>query len=258
MQSFRTSLISAALAAFLAAPLAAQDAPAPAAPAADATAPAADAPAAPAAAPATDGTPAPAEGTATPAPGAEAAPTGQPGQQEVMEVVKETFGDWQVRCAPQGNECFLYQLAIDQNKNPVAEISILKLPEAAEADAGVTIVTPLGTLLPNGVGMQIDGGQARQYPFAWCSQVGCFARFGLSNPDILSMKRGKGGKIMLISVAAPDHPVVLDLSLTGFTAAYNSLVTPPNPPGMVAAPNPAAAPAKPAPAKPLPSLQPKN
>ena len=114
-----------------------------------------------------------------------------------MEVIRETFGDWQVRCAPEGNECFMYQLALDTEDNPVAEVSILKLPEEAEADAGVTVVTPLGTLLPQGVVVQIDTGEQRQYPFAWCSQVGCFARFGLARPAIDAMKRGKAGKLTL-------------------------------------------------------------
>ena len=173
-----------------------------------------------------------------------------------MEIVKDTFGDWQIRCAPDGNECFMYQLALDAQKNPVAEVSILKLPEVAEADAGVTVVTPLGTLLTNGLVLQIDGGETRQYPFAWCSQVGCFSRFGLATTSIDAMKRGKAGKVTLVSVGAPQTPVVLDLSLTGFTDAWNALALPPNPPGAVAAPAPAPAPAKKA--EPLPDLLPRN
>ena len=67
----------------------------------------------------------------------------------------------------------------------------------------MTVVTPLGTLLPQGVVVQIDTGEQRQYPFAWCSQVGCFARFGLARPSIDAMKRGKAGKLTLHAVAAP-------------------------------------------------------
>ena len=248
MQTMPFRLTLAALGLAVAAPLAAQEAPAtpaPEAPAAEAPeAPAADAPAADAPAPAP---PAPAEG-ASPAEGATVAPGAAPAtpqQPEVMEIVRDTFGDWQVRCAPEGNECFMYQLALDGQENPVAEVSILKLPEAAEADAGVTVVTPLGTLLTNGVILQIDGGETRQYPFAWCSQVGCFSRFGLAKASIDAMRRGNAGKISLVSVGAPETPVVLAVSLTGFTDAWNSLALPPNPPGAAAAP---AAPAAPAPA----------
>jgi invasion protein IalB len=172
-----------------------------------------------------------------------------------MECLRDKFGDWEVRCAPDGKECFMYQLALDQQKNPVAEVSILKLPEAAEADAGVTVVTPLGTLLTAGVMLQVDGGERRQYPFAWCSQIGCFARFGLAKPSLDGMKRGKAGTITLVSVGAPQAPVTLALSLSGFTAAYDSLEVPAMPEGMIP-PAPAQAPAK-AP-EPLPSLAPRN
>jgi invasion protein IalB len=173
-----------------------------------------------------------------------------------MEIVRDTFGDWQVRCAPEGDECFMYQLALDPDKNPVAEVSILKLPEVAEAAAGATVVTPLGTLLTNGVVLQIDGGETRQYPFAWCSQVGCFSRFGLAETSIEAMKRGKVAKMSLVSIAAPEKPVLLDLSLKGFTDAYNSLATPPAPEGVARAP--AAAPVAPKQSEPLPSLMPRN
>ena len=263
MQLIRIRTAAAVLALALATPLAAQEAPATAPEAPAAQAPAAPGPApSPEAAPETPATEAPAAGA--PAAEAPAQGAGDPAQPEVMEIVKDTFGDWQVRCAPDGKECFMYQLAVDAAKNPVAEVSILKLPEQSEADAGVTVVTPLGTLLTTGVIVQIDGGEKRQYPFAWCSQVGCFARFGLTKPSIDTLKRGKAGTITLVSVGRPEAPVVLTLSLSGFTAAFDTLETPVLPAGAVAAPlmpdpaqQPAARPAA-APAKPLPDLQPKR
>ena len=105
------------------------------------------------------------------------------------------------------------------------------------------------------------GGEQRQYPFAWCSQVGCFSRFGLTKPSIDGLKRGKAGKITLVSVGRPETPVVLALSLSGFTAAFDSLETPVLPEGAVPpspAPAAAAQPAPPPPPKPLPDLQPKR
>jgi invasion protein IalB len=256
MPPIRTRLIAATVAAALAAPVAAQEA----------TPPAADAPTAAPAEPAAPVPDAPTEGAAAPeaaaptegeaAPPAEGEEAEAPAQGEVMEVIRETFGDWQIRCAPEGNECFMYQLAMDNENNPVAEVSILKLPEEAEADAGVTVVTPLGTLLPQGVVVQIDTGEQRQYPFAWCSQVGCFARFGLARPSIDAMKRGQAGKLTLHAVAAPERPVTLALSLTGFTAAFDSLQVP-TAPAAPATPTPAT-PAPAAPAEPAAPLAPRN
>ncbi len=261
MRPIHHRLTLTVLALGIALPAIAQDAAAPAgaapaAPAAEApAAPAAETPAAPAAdAPATPAAPA-APGAAPAAPAGEAAAPAQPQKPEVMEIVKDTFGDWQVRCAPDGNQCFMYQLALDAGKNPVAEVSILKLAGNTDAEAGVTVVTPLGTLLPNGVVVQIDTGEQRQYPFAWCSQVGCFSRFGLTKPAVDAMKRGKAGKITLVSITRPEAPVVLNLSLSGFTAAFESLQPPP---AVAAAPAPAPAPAAPSLANDPAPLAPRN
>ena len=246
--------LPAAMIAAIAPAAVAQEAPAPAA---ETPAPAAPAPAAPApgtAAPEATAPAAPAAPGAAPA--APDAAAGNPAQKEVMEVVKATFDDWQVRCAPAGDDCFMYQLALDQEKNPVAEVSIVKLPASSEAAAGVTVVSPLGTLLTTGVTLQMDGGEKRQYPFAWCSQVGCFARFGLAQASVDAMKRGSAGSLTLVSVNRPEAPVTLAISLKGFTAAFDSLEVPPSPPG--AAPADRTPPAAAAPAKPLPNLLPRN
>lgn len=163
---------------------------------------------------------------ASAAPGTGEVEAGAPAESELTEVTRDTFDDWEVRCLPASDECFLYQLALDSDGNPVAEFSLLKLPTSGEATAGATVVTPLGTLLTSGVVLQLDGGAERQYPFGWCSQVGCFARFGLDDETINVMKRGQTGQLTLVSVADPDAPISVPLSLTGFTRAYDSLELP--------------------------------
>lgn len=171
---------------------------------------------------------APEETEAAPAPDAEAlAPEAQVPIPEVYEIVRDTFQDWEVRCAPDGDDCFIYQLALDGDDNPVAEFSLVRLPEGSEAVAGATVVTPLGTLLPAGLVLQIDDGEARQYPFTFCSQVGCFAQLALTQTTVAAMQRGRVAQLTIASIAAPNDPVELELSLLGFTAAYNS-ITPGN------------------------------
>ena len=164
----------------------------------------------------TDGTGGPAAGEGT----ADAA------ADELREVTRGVFDDWEVRCLPETEDCFLYQLALDPDGNPVAEFSLLRLPASGEATAGATVVTPLGTLLTSGVVLQIDSGAQRQYPFGWCSQVGCFSRFGLDDEAIGAMKRGRTGELTIVSVADPEAPISVPLSLTGFTAAFDSLELP--------------------------------
>jgi invasion protein IalB len=143
--------------------------------------------------------------------------------------VKSTHDDWEIRCirAPEGSEdpCQLYQLLRDSQGNAVSEINIFPLDDTQEAAAGATVVTPLETLLTAQLGMQVDSGGVKRYPFAWCSQIGCFARLGFADEDVAAFKRGNEAKIIIVPVAAPDQQVALTVSLKGFTAAFDEAST---------------------------------
>jgi len=149
------------------------------------------------------------------------------GEPEVgQQYIREESGDWAIRClrteTPEEDPCQLYQLLLDEDDNAVAEISIVKLDQG-QAEAGATIVAPLGTLLTEQLTMRIDAGTARRFPFTACNQGGCFSRIGLTEGDVTAFKRGAGATLRLVPLAAPDQEVVLNLSLTGFTAGYDSL-----------------------------------
>ncbi|MXQ06934.1 invasion associated locus B family protein [Alphaproteobacteria bacterium GH1-50] len=136
------------------------------------------------------------------------------------------FTDWQLRCvrAEDGNDpCQLYQLLADDQGNAVAEINIFALPAGQEAAAGATVITPLETLLTAQLRLAIDGGEARRYPFAFCTQIGCYARLGFRAEEIEQLKRGASGTVTLVSAALPTEPVALKVSLSGFTAGWNAL-----------------------------------
>lgn len=146
--------------------------------------------------------------------------------QEIIEV-GQTFrvsehGDWELRCikAPEGQKdpCQLYQLLEDQQGNSVAEINLFSLPDGDKLAAGATIVTPLQTLLTKNVLLSVDGGQAKVYPFTFCTEIGCFARVGFTDGDVASFKAGNAAKIVVVPAQAPDQTVDLTMSLNGFTA----------------------------------------
>jgi invasion protein IalB len=161
------------------------------------------------------------------------APLGLAMGEEQAEVgqtyIQEEHGDWDVRCVrtETGNDpCQLYQLLEDGEGNNVAEISIFPLPEPeGEAVAGATIITPLETLLTAQVGLRVDEGAVRRYPFSWCSAIGCFSRVGFTAEDIVSFRRGREAQLAIRPVAAPDQTVALSVSLTGFTAGYEAVAS---------------------------------
>ena len=84
--------------------------------------------------------------------------------------------------------------------------------------------TPLESLLTQQLGLSVDGGKVRKYPYSWCSRIGCFSRMGFSQAEIDQFRRGNAAALVIVPVAAPDQKVSLKVSLTGFTAAYNDVV----------------------------------
>lgn len=138
--------------------------------------------------------------------------------------IREQFTDWGLRCVrtpeDQPEPCDLYQLLRDEEGNEVAEISIVPLPDSGDAVAGATIVAPLETLLTEQIVISVDGSEARRYPFRFCNPAGCVAQIGLTGAQVDQFRRGAMGQVRLVPAAAPDQEVLLDVSLSGFTAGF--------------------------------------
>jgi len=141
-------------------------------------------------------------------------------------VVKK-YGDWQVRCikVKEGPEpCHIFQLMQDAKGNSVAEINLFHLPGGGAAVAGANVVTPLGTLLLDQLKFSIDGNPSKSYPFSWCEGAGCVARMGLTGLELEALKTGTKATVTISSINAPNRPIVLNLSLKGFSAAFNAVL----------------------------------
>jgi invasion protein IalB len=141
--------------------------------------------------------------------------------------VAEEHGAWQLRCVKSDDgkdPCQLYQLLSDAEGNSVAEFSIFNLPAGQQAAAGATVITPLETLLTAELRLQVDAGQARRYPYSFCSQIGCFARVGFTQGEVDAFKAGSAVTVAIVPAAAPDETVALTMSLSGFTAGWDALV----------------------------------
>ncbi|MBC7165198.1 MAG: invasion associated locus B family protein [Roseovarius sp.] len=172
--------------------------------------------------------PAPTEAPLDPATGLD---TGRDVQEEMTPYIRETHGDWSVRCFPNETEgqeddmCQMFQLLTESQGNPVAEFSLYRLSGAGAVVAGATLAVPLGTLLTEEVKLSVDGGKAKSYAYSYCTMAGCFSRIGLTQADIDAMKRGIKATIEIVPAQAPDQRVRIDASLSGFTAAYEATST---------------------------------
>ena len=142
--------------------------------------------------------------------------------------VKAKFGDWDERCVKSvdgADPCTLYQLLFDDAKNPMAEISLFGLPKGQKAIAGATIIVPLETLLAADLSLQIDTAKPRRYPISWCAQIGCIARVGFTEEEVAQFRKGNSATITIVPVVAPDKPVKIAISLSGFTAGLEAVNT---------------------------------
>ena len=141
--------------------------------------------------------------------------------------LREKYGEWELRCIKaevmKDEECRVFNFLVDQDGNTIAQLDMQFLSTGGKAVAGVDIATPLGSLLTAQVVLKIDAGKAKRYPYTWCDQQGCYARFGMTQEEIEAMKRGAKANVIISSVSAPDQPLSMDLSLSGFTAVWNAI-----------------------------------
>ena len=147
------------------------------------------------------------------------------GQPVAPEITSETFGEWTVNCQvlEAGERCQMYQLLKNEAGDAVIEVNLFRVEDQPQVFAGGSIVAPLETLLPTQLTIAIDDGAGKRYPFAFCVVKGCVSRVGLTEDDVNAYKRGGKGSISIVPAAAPDQIVVVDMSLTGFTAAFDRI-----------------------------------
>jgi len=131
-------------------------------------------------------------------------------------------GDWEIRCT-EGANCRMVQLALDGEGNSVVSVTMQVLPEGGSAQLGVVMVSPLLTLLPRGISVAVGDGVPAAYPFSWCDNQGCYARFGLTAAQVDAFKAGSAANINIFAVTDAENPVQATLSLNGFTDAIADL-----------------------------------
>ncbi len=81
------------------------------------------------------------------------------------------------------------------------------------------VTVPSGRMVPPGIGMQIDGGQAQKIDYVICLPDRCIAEVQLTDQLVSSFKRG--GELTLTSVNFQNQPNPIKVTLQGFTGAYD-------------------------------------
>jgi invasion protein IalB len=139
-------------------------------------------------------------------------------------VVKNTFGEWQMRCeTPPGaknEQCALVQNVMAEDR-PNLTLLVIALKTADGKARLLRMVAPLGILIPAGVGLKIDQNDIGRAGYVRCLTTGCIAEAVLDDTLLNQLKGGQSATFIVFQT--PEEGVGIPVSLTGFGAGFDSL-----------------------------------
>ena len=148
---------------------------------------------------------------------------GAPGA-DAQGVVKAQYGDWQMSCDTPPGVSF-QQCAIIQNvtaeDQPNVGLSVIVLKTADRKANLLRVLAPLGVLLPNGLGLNIDGKDMGRVAFVRCLPNGCVAEVAMDDALIKTLSTGKSA--IFVVFKTPEEGIGIPVSLKGFGDGFAKL-----------------------------------
>lgn len=138
--------------------------------------------------------------------------------------VRGEYGDWQMSCdTPPGassEQCAIIQNVMAEDQ-PNVGLSVIVLRTADREARLLRVLAPLGVLLPNGLGLNVDGTDMGRVAFVRCLPNGCVAEVELDDGliDVLS----KGTSAIFVVFKTPEEGVGIPVSLDGFSEGFAAL-----------------------------------
>lgn len=149
---------------------------------------------------------------------------GAAAQQQPAGAVKSTHGAWSVICdTPAGasvEQCALMQNVVAEDR-PEIGLSVVVLRTADNKAEILRVLAPLGVLLPNGLGLNVDGKDIGRAYFVRCLQDGCFAEVILEKPLLDTMKSGTSATFIVFQT--PEEGIGIPVDLKGFSDGFAAL-----------------------------------
>jgi invasion protein IalB len=139
--------------------------------------------------------------------------------------IRATHGAWNLVCSTTSERCAMEQAGKDADGNDVLIVNIRKITPRDTPDGSldtvISVLVPLGVLLEPGLGIQIDGGKTISGRFVQCERSGCLMEAPMPPQMVAAMKKGVTAKFIM--AIPPNRRVEAPVSLSGFTAAFNSI-----------------------------------
>lgn len=133
-------------------------------------------------------------------------------------------GDWTLRCetppGAQGTQCALMQYVAAEDR-PNVGLSVIVLKTADGKAKLLRIITPLGVLLPSGLGLKIDNEDVGRAGFVRCVAEGCLAEVIMEDQLLNKLRRGQQATFIVFET--PEAGIGIPISLSGFSAGYDAL-----------------------------------
>jgi invasion protein IalB len=138
--------------------------------------------------------------------------------------VKSTHGAWNMVCdTPPGassEQCALMQNVVAEDR-PEVGLSVVVLRTADRKSEILRVLAPLGVLLPNGLGLNIDGKDIGRAYFVRCFQDGCYAEVILDDKLLTALKTGKSATFIVFQT--PEEGIGIPVDLNGFAEGYDAI-----------------------------------
>lgn len=166
--------------------------------------------------------PAPAAPSATPAP-APTPPT-PPAAPTTAQSSKTAFGAWTVVCGtPDGSSekrCVLMQSVVSQER-PEMQLSVAISKNPGGKTGLLRVQAPLSVLLPNGLGLYVDGTDIGNAYFARCFSDGCYAEVVLEDALLGTLRKGSSATFTVFQTQ--EEGIGIPVDLKGFAQGYDAL-----------------------------------
>jgi invasion protein IalB len=138
--------------------------------------------------------------------------------------VRATHGAWSIICdTPPGatsEQCAMMQNVIAEDR-PEIGLSVVIMRTADNKAEILRVLAPLGVLLPNGLGLFVDGKDIGRAYFVRCFQDGCYAEVILEKSLIDTLQSGKGATFTVFQT--PEEGIGIPVDLTGFADGFKAL-----------------------------------
>lgn len=139
-------------------------------------------------------------------------------------IVKSQHGDWQMSCdTPPGasfEQCAIIQNVTAENQ-PNVGLSVIVLKTADQQARLLRVLAPLGVLLPNGLGLNINGTDMGRVAFVRCLPNGCVAEV-IMDDGLIDTLSG-GGTAIFVVFKTPEEGIGIPVSLNGFGEGFAAL-----------------------------------